>query len=222
MTVELYPSRRSEISKELLDRWREIPVAVTVDLDEKIRQIDPLIRPLNISGDERLFGPIVNAKCEPPDFGAVLHSLDVLESGDVLLIAANGHAKHAMIGDILSGHLRSKGIAGVVCDGAVRDVATLQTLDDFPIYARSVNPRGPTGAEKGTINTPVNIDNISIEPGDFIMGDADGLVVLSAQEMDQYIDAAEARLVQEAQWQHELSSGASVLEVFGLEKPVLK
>jgi len=222
MTVELYQPERIEISKELINRWCKIPVAVTVDLNENIRQVDPLIRPLNVSGEQKLFGQVVTARCEPPDFGAVLHSLDVLASGDVLLIAAGGHADHAMIGDILSGHLRAKGIVGVVCDGAVRDVATLQTFDDFPVYARSINPKGPTGAERGAINAIVTIASVDIQPGDFIMGDADGLVVLSAGELADYIDAAEARLVLEEEWQQGLAQGKTVPEIFGLEVPIIK
>ena len=77
------------------------------------------------------------------DFGAVLYALDLLKPGDVLVIAAGGRADTAMIGDILGGHLRAKGGAGLICDGAVRDTDWLAAWDDVPVYARHVNPRGP-------------------------------------------------------------------------------
>src|SRR4051812_2968247 len=106
--------------------WRAIPVSIAVDLARDIGQIDPDIRPLRPPGRQPpLCGRAVTALCEPPDFGAVLRALELVAPGDVLVIAANGAREFAMIGEILCGHLRRRGAAGVVCDGAVRDVATL-------------------------------------------------------------------------------------------------
>src|SRR5215207_3230780 len=116
----------SGITTSAIDRWREVPSAIAVDLDLEPGQIDPAIRPLLPPGQQpRLFGRAVTVQCEPPDFGAVLHALEVAQPGDVLVIAAGGDAHTAMIGEILSGHLRSRGAVGLVVDGAVRDVATL-------------------------------------------------------------------------------------------------
>src|SRR3546814_2050700 len=77
---------------------------------------------LPCSCQPRLFGRAVTAMCEPPYFGAVVQSLDVIRAGDVLVIAANGDCRNAMIGEILGGYLRGRGCAGILCDGAVRDV----------------------------------------------------------------------------------------------------
>ncbi len=124
MTVTVHSVPAPLLTPEEIEPWRAVPVAVAVDLVPD-QQIDPLIRPLNPPGKQpRLFGRAVTAQCEPPDFGAVLHALEHAGPGDVLVIAAGGNAQFAMIGEILSGHLRNRGCAGVVCDGAVRDVAT--------------------------------------------------------------------------------------------------
>ena len=132
MPVTLHTAPACDLSPAELDRWRAIPVAVAVDLGRDVGQLDPRIRPLRPAGRQpRLFGRAVTALCEPPDFGAVLHALELIAPGDVLVIAAAGHAETAMIGEILGGHLRRLGCRGLVCDGAVRDVATLAGWDDL-------------------------------------------------------------------------------------------
>jgi 4-hydroxy-4-methyl-2-oxoglutarate aldolase len=164
----------------------------------------------------RLFGRAVTAFCEPPDFGAVLHALDLLEPGDVLVIAAAGHAETAMIGEILGGHLRRRGGRGVVCDGAVRDVGTLAGWDDFAVYARSITPRGPASADRGAVNLPVVIGGRLVTPGDLLIGNDDGLVALSPATVRTRIADAEATLAREAGWEASLVAGRSVRETFGL------
>lgn len=217
MTVTIGPNQVSSIPDGLLARWRAIPVAVTVDLSDRIRQLDPAIRPLS-SPESRpsLFGRAVTVHCEPPDFGAVLHAVDLIDKGEVLVIAANGNTHNAMIGEILGGHLRARGVAGVICDGAVRDAATLTEWQDFPVYARAINPRGPVGAELGEINRPVMVGLVNVAPGDIIMGDADGLVALSGQEAQKWIEAAESRLETEGDWVKRLEAGETMQSLFRL------
>jgi regulator of RNase E activity RraA len=133
------------------------------------------------------------------------------------MIAAGGDAATAMIGEILSGHLRSRGAAGVVCDGAVRDVATLCGWPDFSVFSRSITPRGPTSAADGTINAPVTIGGRRVSPGDLVIGDDDGLVALSPETVRTRIGDAEARLAREDGWIKSLAAGKSVVETFGVE-----
>ena len=229
VTVNEVPSLSLTTSE--LDRWRQIPVSVIVDLHTDLRQIDPSIALLQsrvrtlTQGKTRLpsangaqpvlFGRVITARCEPPDFGAVLHAIDHVNEGDVLVIAADGFKTNAMIGDILGGHLRNKGAVGCVCDGAVRDTATLAGWYDFPVYCNAITPRGPVGAECGAVNDTISIAGCEVRPGELIIGDSDGLVVLSEDELRIHIDAAEARLDQEATWARRLASGETVRTVFG-------
>src|ERR687889_500461 len=123
MPVTIQPARPCSLTVTEIDRWRTVPVAVAVDLSRDVGQIDPAIRPLLPAGQQpRLFGLAVTALCEPPDFGSVLHAVDLIEPNDVLIIAASGHGETAMIGEIVSAHVRRRGGVGVVCDGAIRDV----------------------------------------------------------------------------------------------------
>lgn len=216
MSVTIHPAPQALTEAEIAG-WRAIPVAVAVDLSPE-SQIDPAIRPINPPGQQpRLFGLAVTAACMPPDFGAVVHALEHVGKGQVLMIAAGGDAVNAMIGEILSGHLRSRGAAGVVCDGAVRDVATLGGWADFSVFSRSITPRGPTSAAGGTINAAVTIGGRRVAPGDLIIGDDDGLVALAPETVRSRIRDAETRLAREDGWIKSLAAGKSVVETFGVE-----
>lgn len=220
MPVTLHIPSPGPLTPEEMDRWRRVPVAVAVDLGRDAGQIDPAIRPLCPAGRQpRLFGRAVTVRCEPPDFGAVLHALDVIAAGQVLVIDAGGHKDTAMIGDILSGHLRRKCVSGVVCDGAVRDTGTLGGWDDFAVFSRWITPRGPTGAERGTVNGPVVVGGCLVSPGDLVLGDDDGLVALTPEVVRRRIADAEAKLAKEDGWIAALASGTPAAEVFGLAPP---
>ena len=203
---------------DLLTRWRKVPVAVAVDVSKGACQIDPAIRPLRPAGQQpRLFGSAVTAICAPPDFGAVLRALDVIKPGDVLMIDAQGNRETAMIGEILGGHLRRLGAAGIVCDGAVRDVAKLASWDDLPVFCRSITPRGPTRFDGRKVNAEAMIGDREVQPGDIVIGDDDGLCVLNQDMLRELIDAAEAKLVMETEWLKRLAAGKTVAAAFGLE-----
>ena len=217
MTVTIHSVPASDLTLAGIEAWRSVPVAVAVDLARDIGQIDPAIRPLNPPGKQPpLFGRAVTVLCEPPDFGAVVQALDIVVPGDVLMIAAAGNGDFAMIGEILGGHLRHRGCVGLVCDGAVRDVATLAGWPDFSVFSRFVTPRGPASAERGSINLPVAIGGRLVTPGDLVIGDDDGLVALSPSAVRSRIEDARAKLAREADWIKSLASGRSASETFGL------
>jgi regulator of RNase E activity RraA len=216
MTVTIGADAPAVPTREEIERWRTVPVAVAVDLSPE-SQIDPGIRPLNPPGRQpRLLGRAVTAICEPPDFGAVLHAIERIGPGDVLVIAAGGDPVTAMIGEIIGGHLRDRGCAGVICDGAVRDVATLSGLTGFPVFSRSITPRGPTSAERGTVNLPAVIGGRLVTPGDLVIGDDDGAASLSPPTVRSRIADAEARLAREAEWIDRLARRCSAVETFGV------
>lgn len=220
MTVTVHARPQPTLTAAEIEPWRSVPVSIVVDLARDIGHIDPTIRPLRPAGQQpALFGPAVTALCEPPDFGAVVHALDLVAAGDVLVIAAAGNAEFAMIGEILSGQLRRRGCAGVVCDGAVRDVATLARWSDFATYSRHVTPRGPSSADRGAVNLPVVVGGCLVTPGDIVIGDDDGLVALSPGSVRTRVAAAQAKAAIEADWVAALARGQSVADVFGLERP---
>jgi 4-hydroxy-4-methyl-2-oxoglutarate aldolase len=217
MPVTIQPTSPSSLTTAEIDRWRAVPVAVAVDLGRDVGEIDPAIRPLRPAGQQpRLFGRAVTALCEPPDFGSVLYAVDLIEPDDVLVIAAGGHAETAMIGEIVGAQVRRKGGVGVLCDGAIRDVATLAGWPDFPVFTRFVTPRGPSSANRGAVNVPVVVGGQLVSPGDLVIGDDDGLVALAPAAVRARIADAEAKLDLEAEWEASLSGGRSIRETFSL------
>ena len=217
MPVTIHTPAPSDLTPAEVDPWRTVPVAIAVDLVRDQGQIDPDIRPLNPSGRQpRLFGRAVTAQCEPPDFGAVLHALDTIAPGDVLMIAAGAHRATAMIGEILGGQLRRLGAAGLVCDGAIRDVATLSEWADFSVFTRWVTPRGPVSFDAGSVNAQVVLGGQPVTPGDLVLGDDDGLVVLSPDMARRHLGAAQTKLAREAEWCASLAGGRTVGQTFAL------
>jgi 4-hydroxy-4-methyl-2-oxoglutarate aldolase len=96
MSVVVQRRPADTLSSDEIARWHEMPAAIVVDVSDAVCQVDPAIRPLCPPGRQpRLFGRAVTARCEPPDFGAVLYALDLLQPGDVLVIAADGHTATA-------------------------------------------------------------------------------------------------------------------------------
>ena len=220
MSVTIYSSDTKSLTSEEIRSWQNIPVAVAADLAPQ-EQLDIAIRPLCGPGYQpKLCGRAFTVLCEPPDFGAVLHAIDLVEPEDVLVIATSGPDDTAMIGDILGGRLRAVGCVGVICDGAVRDVATLASWSNFSVFSRFVNPRGPTGAEKGKVLHPVMIGTHKVCPGDLILGDDDGLIALSPASAREKLGDAQAKLLKEEQWVNGLAAGKSCAEVFGLKAPI--
>jgi regulator of RNase E activity RraA len=219
MTVTIHPKPEDALTDAEIEPWRNIPVAVAVDLAPE-EQIDHRIRPINPPGRQpKLFGPAVTVRCEPPDFGVMLHALEHIRPGDVLVIAADGIEQTAMIGEILSGHLRNLGCAGLICDGAIRDVATLASWPNFSVYTRAVNPRGPTSATNGEMNLAVDVAGRLVSPGNLIIGDDDGLAALTPNTVRNKLADAKAKLALEDKWLTSLAAGKPVTEIFGLEQP---
>ena len=217
MTVQLAQPTLAVLSDDLLDRWRKIPVAVAVDLAPEC-QISPDIHSLRPKGQQPpLCARAVTVHCDAPDFGAVLKAVGLVGPGQVMVIDAGSHPGNAMIGDVLGGFLHGRGAAGIICDGAIRDTGNLADLEAFSVYTRYVNPRGPVGAGLGSVNHPVTIGGRAVNPGDLILGDDDGLVVLSVERLATLIDAAEAKIRLEMEWTQKLEQGVAVDNIFGLD-----
>ena len=127
-----------------------------------------------------------------------------------------------MIGELLSGAARRKGIAGVVVDGPVRDVATLAGWADFPVFSRGRTARGPSSMDRGSVNEPVVFGGVRVVPGDLILGDDDGLVAIPAGELAAQLPAALAMVRAEAAWEARLAGGETTLEVFNVPPAAIR
>jgi RraA family protein len=126
----------------------------------------------------RLLGPACTVKVYPGDNLLVHKSLDVAQPGDVVVVDAGGSGLTAVLGDLISTKARHRGIAGFVVDGLIRDLPAIRDLGDFPVFARGVTPIGPLHRGPGEINHPISAGGIVVHPGDVIVGDPNGVVVV--------------------------------------------
>ena len=126
----------------------------------------------------RILGPACTVKVFPGDNLMVHKSLDIARPGDVVVVDASASTSFAVLGDLVSTKARHRGIAGFVVDGLVRDLPDIQALGDLPVFARGVSPIGPLHRGPGEVNFPVSAGGIVVHPGDIVVGDRNGVVVV--------------------------------------------
>jgi 4-hydroxy-4-methyl-2-oxoglutarate aldolase len=219
MPTQLHQPESNRLTAQTITSWRQVPSAVAADLLRGRGHVDPGIRPLRSFGSaRRLVGTAITAWCEAADYGPVHQAIDIAEAGDVIVVDAGGRRDAAMIGELLSGAARLKGIAGVLVDGAVRDAGTLSEWADFAVFSRWVTPRGPSSMDKGAVNGPIVFGGVPVLPFDLVIGDDDGIVIVPRSRVEELLPAALARLEAEATWEAELATGKTTLEVFNVPK----
>ncbi len=218
-TTMIDPGAPGPLEDGVLSGLAAIPTTILSDASAGRLLMDPNVRALRQLGNARLCGPAVTAWCEPADIGAALHAISRAKPGDVLVIDAGGSLQSAVVGEHLCGVARRNGVAGLVANGAVRDVATLAEWADFPVFAVGRTARGPVSVERGTVNGPIVCGGLRVNPFDIIVGDDDGVVVIPRADAAHWLSRARDRLAVEQEWDRRLTGGETLLEVFGLTAP---
>lgn len=164
------------------------------------------LRPYHRPGKLTMAGTAVTVRSRGGDNLAYLRALDFCRPGDVLVVDAGGDLNNAVVGGILSFYAASAGLAGLVVDGAIRDVAEIRERD-FPLYARGVTHRGPYKDGPGEINVPVCVDGMVVHPGDIVVGDQDGLLAIPQADAESVIEKARAVVKAEAETMRAMREG---------------
>ena len=162
-------------ARELVEAFRELPVANIDDCMERTAAVESAIVPL---GKGQLLGTAFTVRVAHGD-NLMLHAaMDLAKPGDVIVIDAGGFTERAIFGELMATYCKTRGVRGIVCDGAVRDALALAAMEDFPVYARAVTPNGPYKNGPGEINVPVIIGGRIVHPGDIVVGDGDGVLFI--------------------------------------------
>jgi regulator of RNase E activity RraA len=148
----------------------------------------------------KILGPACTVKVYPGDNLMVHKSLDVAQPGDVIVVDAAGTSMTAALGDLVSTKARHRGVAGFVVDGLIRDLPAIRALGDFPVYARGVTPIGPLHRGPGEINYPICAGGIVVHPGDIIVGDLNGVVVVPRDIGPELLERLTERAAAEADY----------------------
>lgn len=131
-----------------------------------------------------LAGTALTVRTRPTDNLMVHKALEIARPGDVIVIEAGGEMRHAILGELMCQYAAEKGVGGFVVDGPVRDGSAIGSLG-FPVYARGLTPRGPYKEGPGEINVPVSCGGVAVCSGDLILGDADGVVVVPRDSVEE-------------------------------------
>jgi RraA family protein len=165
--------RKRRVDERVVRQFRGIPVANVSDSMSRMTAGGARLRAMH--GGGAMAGPALTVKTRPGDNLMVHKALDLAEPGDVIVVDAGGDLTNAIIGEIMSGYAKARGVAGIVINGAIRDADSIRA-GTFPVFAAGVTHRGPYKDGPGEINVPVAIDGMVIEPGDLVVGDGDGLL----------------------------------------------
>ena len=172
----------------LLARLAALPVSNVSDNMQRSHGTN--LEPIHRSG--KMVGTAFTVRTRPGDNLMMHKAIDMAEPGDVIVVDAGGALENAIIGELMSGWARKRGVAGFVIDGAIRDSEALSE-GDFPVYAAGVTHRGPYKDGPGEINVVVSVGGMVVRPGDLVAGDHDGVVAITQEEAEQVITAAEAQ-----------------------------
>ena len=179
----------------------------------RIGLMQPYMRPAYDGA--KLCGPTVTVLLQPGDNWMMHVVAEQLTHGDVVVAACTTESDAGFFGDLLATSFRARGGVGLVIDGGVRDTQDLAAMD-FPVFAKAVHARGTVKETLGSVNIPVTCAGAVVNPGDVVVADADGVVVVPRQKVAEVAEASKAREAKEAGVRERLAAGELGLDVYGM------
>jgi len=179
---------------DVVRKASQFAASILADVAGRRGAMDGRIAP--VSPDMKLAGPAFTIEVRPGDNLMIHAAMTMAEPGDILVIDGKGDRMCALMGAIMMNACKALKLGGVVIDAAVRDTLELRELG-FPVFAVGANPNGPTKFVPGRINWPISCGGIAVEPGDLVVGDADGVVVIEREKADSLLTAASKKVADE-------------------------
>ncbi len=199
---DIHPRARA-VSSEVVEKFRPIPVANISDCMWRITAGGARLRPMH--DGTVLAGPALTVRTRPGDNLLVHKALELAQPGDVVVVDAGGDLTNAIIGEIMTTYAQTRGLAGIVINGAIRDCGAIRR-GSLPVYAAGITHRGPYKDGPGEINTVIALDGMTIAPGDLILGDEDGLLCVPFEQVDAIYAAATAKQEVEARMMAQIAA----------------
>jgi 4-hydroxy-4-methyl-2-oxoglutarate aldolase len=191
----------------------ELGVATVHEAQGRTGLMKPYLRPIYPSA--KVAGPAVTVSCQAGDNIMIHAAVEVCKPGDVLVVTCTSDSTDGMFGELLGTSLVAHGVLGLIIDAGCRDVSELTAMD-FPVWAKAIHAQGTVKASAGSVNIPVVCAGAAVNPGDVIVGDMDGVVVVPREDAKEVAKASQARIAKEEKARERLRAGEVGLDFYGL------
>jgi 4-hydroxy-4-methyl-2-oxoglutarate aldolase len=196
---------------EIIKVLRDYPTSNLCNAHSAIQAMSPTIKPL--FGGIRIAGPAKTAVVAPGQNAAIHRAVHTASCGQVLVVDGGANRCFGPFGDILATCCRNQGIVGAVIDSTIRDVADIKEMQ-FPVYSLGANPAATEKTAPGSIDVQVICGGLRVRPGDIIVGDDDGVVVIPVEIAGEVADRVQAVGERECEIKHRLANGLTTCEIF--------